>query len=206
MFSDPPAPLAQIAVRLLPERGTRTPACVTQAKRGARRRERRGRELAVHRWRGEPKGSLRRRAILQSAATIFVMKFCRDLRRRIPSGPGYFVEPPLMEGAAPTVPLECFPIAVTQLGRLAGRSCEAAKAGGEELCYFANVKVGGSTPPGRESVAQRESITTPRKRQYRLDCSPALYSFARSVVKIAVTSFFTREAAGSNPVGCSMHP
>ena len=86
LFSDPPAPLAPIAVRLLPERGTRTPACVMQAKRGARRRERRERKLSVHRWRGEPKGSLRRRAIIQSAATIFAMKFCRDLRRRIPGG------------------------------------------------------------------------------------------------------------------------
>ena len=31
-------------------------------------------------------------------------------------------------------------------------------AGGEESCYFAQVKVGGSIPPGRKSVAQWQSI------------------------------------------------
>lgn len=31
-------------------------------------------------------------------------------------------------------------------------------AGGEEFCYFAQVKDGGSIPPGRKSVAQWQSV------------------------------------------------
>ncbi len=166
LFSHPPAPRAPIAVRHLPERGTRTPACVMQAKRGACRRERRGRKLAVHRWRGEPKSSLRRRAIVQSAATYWIFAAICGAEFQVVMRTGYFAvnEPPLMGGSASTVPLDSFPIAACskaglpaeaakqrrlfvdrceRLGRLAGRCCEAASI---VWCARHGVDVGGGSP------------------------------------------------------------